>query len=220
MFLVLTLLFAVVAYADWVAALVLSVGSAALWFFVRHRGRGGVWTTIVGILAGVTAVGLIAALAVPTYHAGRDSLLVVSDNANSEAAVDTEGPNVSTISATGGLVNPDGSFHYVPAENALVHAHLGGARAQLVVQNYDPNLGPSGDFSPALASAALASPASQAVFAAAVASVVRSEGWDGVVIDFEQISNSDQAGVVDVVQLMTYDQNDPTSSPGPIDSTA
>ena len=285
MLVVLVLLFAVVAHADWVAAVVLAVGAVALWFVVRNRGRGRGWTTIVGIVAGITVVGVVAALAVPTYHAGRDPLLVatssaagrdashkagtfelngyvVSDNDNAATAVDSQAPNVSTISATGGLVNPDGSFQYVPAQNALVHAHLGGARGQLVVQNYDPTLGQGGDFSPALAGAALASPASRAAFASAVAVVVRREGWDGVVIDFEQIARTDQpglvdllaqlrsalpkgarltvavpvaqadnpaslgydlhalAGAVDVVQLMTYDQNDPTSSPGPIDSTA
>jgi cellulose synthase/poly-beta-1,6-N-acetylglucosamine synthase-like glycosyltransferase/peptidoglycan/xylan/chitin deacetylase (PgdA/CDA1 family)/uncharacterized membrane protein YeaQ/YmgE (transglycosylase-associated protein family) len=279
------LLFAIVAHADLVAAGVLLVGSLALWFVLRHRGRGGVWTTVMGIVGGITAVGVVAALAVPTYHAGRDPLLVpstsattrdashrsgtfelngyvVSDNDNAAAAVDSQVSNVSTISATGGLVNPDGSFQYLPAQNALVHAHLGGARAQLVVQNYDPSSGQGGDFSSAFASAALATPSSRAAFASSVAAVVRRDGWDGVVVDFEQISVSDQPGlvdlltqlrsalptgarltvavpvaqadnpaslgydlrslaaVVDVVQLMTYDQNDPTSSPGPIDSTA
>ena len=155
-------------------------------------------------------------------------------------------------------MNPDGSFQYLPAQNALVHAHLGGARAQLVVQNYDPSAGQGGDFSPAFASAALATPSSRSAFASSVAAVVRRDGWDGVVIDFEQIAVGDQPGlvdllsqlrsalptgarltvavpvaqadnpaslgydlralaaVVDVVQLMTYDQNDPTSSPGPM----
>jgi cellulose synthase/poly-beta-1,6-N-acetylglucosamine synthase-like glycosyltransferase/peptidoglycan/xylan/chitin deacetylase (PgdA/CDA1 family) len=129
-----------------------------------------------------------------------------------------------------------------------------------VVQNYDPSLGPGGDFSTPMAAAALASPASRQAFAESVVAVVKNDSWDGVVIDFEQVAAADQAGlvdllarlretlplgsrltvavpvpqadnpaslgydmaalskVVDVVQLMTYDQNDPTSSPGPIGS--
>jgi cellulose synthase/poly-beta-1,6-N-acetylglucosamine synthase-like glycosyltransferase/peptidoglycan/xylan/chitin deacetylase (PgdA/CDA1 family) len=283
----LAVLVAVVAHADLVAAGVLLVGSTALWFVLRNRGRRGVWVTTVGIVGGITAVGVVAALAVPTYHAGRDPLLVpsdsaatlsrdpshrsgtfelngyvVSDNDNAANAVDVQAPYVSTISATGGLVNPDGTFVDVPAQNALVHAHLGGARAQLVVQNYDNSLGQSGDFSTALASAALATPDSRAAFASSVTAVVRRDRWDGVVVDFEQVARSDQPGlvdllarlradlptgtrltvavpvaqadnptslgydlaalarVVDVVQLMTYDQNDPTSSPGPVGSIA
>lgn len=198
---VLALLVAVVAHADLVAAGVLLVGSAALWFVLRRRGRRRVWATTVGIVAGVTAVGVVAALAVPTYHAGRDPLrvptnpmtaavvdvthksgtfelngYVVSDNDNAASAVDSQAPNLSTISATGGLVNPDGTFLYVPARNALVHVHLGGARAQLVAQADNP---------PSL-------------------------GYELAAL----------AAQVDVVQLMTYDQNDPTSSPGPVGSTA
>jgi len=284
---VLTLLVAVVAYADIVAAAILVLGAGAVWFVLRHRGRRGVWTTTIGIASGLTAVGVVAALAVPTYHSGRNPLLVpagpgrttardlshpggtfelngyvVSDNDNAATAVDAQAPYLSTVSATGGLINPDGTFQYVSAQNALVHAHLGGARAQLVVQNYDPSLGTSGDFSPTLASAALATPESRAAFAAAIAAAVRRDGWDGVVVDFEQLAASDQPGLVDllhqlrlampvaarivvavpvaqadnpsslgydlralaaqvdVVQLMTYDQNDPTSSPGPVSSTA
>jgi hypothetical protein len=74
----LALLVAVVAHADLVAAGVLLVGSTALWFVLRNRGRRGVWVTTVGIVGGITAVGVVAALAVPTYHAGRDPLLVGS----------------------------------------------------------------------------------------------------------------------------------------------
>jgi cellulose synthase/poly-beta-1,6-N-acetylglucosamine synthase-like glycosyltransferase/peptidoglycan/xylan/chitin deacetylase (PgdA/CDA1 family) len=225
-------------------------------------------------------------LAVPTYHQRRDPLLVpadlatigndvskmagtfelngyvVSDNDNATAGVDALSPSVSTVSSTGGLINPDGSFAYVDQRNTLVHAHFGGARAQLVIQNYDPNLPNGGDFSPTLAHATLASAASRDAFAQQVAGIVVRDHWDGVVIDFEQIQNTDQPGLVallarlrahlpartrlmvavpvrqpdnpaslgydlaalarnvDVVQLMTYDQNDPTSSPGPIASLA
>lgn len=282
----LLLVIAVVAHADVVAAGVLAVGLLSIWFVVRQRGRRRVWMSAAGVVTGVTLVGMTAALAVPTFRSGHDPLLVpadqstlssdvhhrhgsfelngyvVSDNDNAATAVDAQAPNLSSVSATGGLVNPDGTFQYVPAQNALVHAHFGGARAQLVVQNYDPSLGQGGDFSPSLAAAALATPATRQTFATAVAREVSRDHWDGVVVDFEQLAAADQAGlvdlltrlraslpsgtrltvavpvpqadnpsslgydmaalarVVDVVQLMTYDQNDPTSSPGPIDSTA
>ncbi|NMM17612.1 MAG: glycosyltransferase [Cellulomonas sp.] len=280
----LLLVLGVVARADVVAAGVLVVGLVALWFVLRHRGRRRVWLTAVGVVTGVTLVAVIAALAVPVFRAGHDPLLVaadqatqsqdlshrhgtfelngyvISDNNDAAAAVDQQAPNLSSVSATGALVNPNGTFEYMSAQNALVHAHFGGARAQLVVQNYDPNLGQSGDFSPALAGAALASPASRQAFVDDIAAVVTRDRWDGVVIDFELLNRPDQPGlldllsrlrtalpsgsrltvalpvpqadnptslgydlaavarVVDVVQLMTYDQSDPTSSPGPIGS--
>lgn len=282
----LLLVLGIVAQADVVAAGVLVVGMVALWFVLRRRGRRRVWLSAVGIVTGVTLVAVIAALAVPAFRAGHDPLLVaadqsthshdvthkhgtfelngyvVSDNNNAATAVDQQAPNLSSVSATGALVSSNGTFQYLSAQNALVHAHFGGARAQLVVQNYDPSLGQSGDFSPSLAGAALASPASRQTFVDGIAAVVTRDRWDGVVIDFEQLNRSDQPGlvdlltrlrttlpsgsrltvavpvpqadnptslgydltalarVVDVVQLMTYDQNDPTSSPGPIGSMA
>ena len=282
----LALALAVVARADVVAAGLVAVGGLAVWFMVRHRRRSSAWAAGVWITVGVTAVVALAALAVPTYHQRRDPLLVpadlttigtdtdkkagtfelngyvVSDNDNAASGVDALSPSVSTVSSTGGLINPDGSFAYVDQRNTLVHAHFGGARAQLVIQNYDPNLPDGGDFSPSLAHATLATQASRDSFAQQVAAVVTRDHWDGVVIDFEQIQNGDQQGLVDlvarvrshlpahtrlmvavpvrqldnpaslgydlaslarnvdVVQLMTYDQNDPTSSPGPIASLA
>ena len=277
--LVAVLILAVVARADLLAAAVVAVGVLALWFVIRHRGLRGSRVAIAGLLAGITAVGALAALAVPTFKASLDPILVpsdqsagshlakrgtfelngyvVSDNTNAANAVDVQSPNLSTVSATGGLVNTDGTFQYVPAQNALVHAHFGGARAQLVVQNFDAA---GGDFSTSLAHAALADAASRQAFVTGLAAVVAADHWDGVVIDFEQVDRVDQPGLVDlltrlraalpvgsrlmaavpvaqadnptsqgydlaaiaktvdVIQLMTYDQNDPTSSPGPLGS--
>jgi peptidoglycan-N-acetylglucosamine deacetylase len=282
----LALALAVVARADVVAAGLVAVGGFAVWFMVRHRRRSSAWVAGAWITVGITVVVALAALAVPTYHQRRDPLLVpadlatigtdtdkkagtfelngyvVSDNDNAAAGVDALSPSVSTVSSTGGLVNPDGSFAYVDQRNTLVHAHFGGARAQLVIQNYDPNLPDGGDFSPTLGHAALASPASRDAFAQQVAAIVVRDHWDGIVVDFEQLQPADQSGLVDlmarlrshlpprvrltiavpvrqldnpaslgydlaalgrtvdVVQLMTYDQNDPTSSAGPIATLA
>jgi cellulose synthase/poly-beta-1,6-N-acetylglucosamine synthase-like glycosyltransferase/peptidoglycan/xylan/chitin deacetylase (PgdA/CDA1 family) len=280
----LALALAVLARADVVSAALVAVGGFAAWLLVRHRRRSLAWVAAVWVVVGVTVVVALAALAVPTYHQRRDPLLVpadlatigddvhkragtfelngyvVSDNDNAVAGVDAQSPSVSTVSSTGGLVNPDGSFAYVDQRNTLVHAHLGGARAQLVVQNYDPTMPNGGDFSPALAHAVLATPASRDAFAQQVSAIVARDHWDGIVVDFEQVQDSDQPGLVsllaqmrgllpsrarlmvavpvrqsdnpsslgydiaalarnvDVVQLMTYDQNDPTSDPGPIAS--
>lgn len=282
--LALGLALAVIGHADVVAAGILVVGIAAVALLVRRRRRGTLYATSVAVVLGVSVVGALAALAVPTFHQRRDPLLVpadlatlgpdvhkkagtfelngyvVSDNDNAAASVDALSPSLSTVSSTGGLVNTDGSFGYVDQRNTLVHAHLGGARAQLVIQNFDPTLPNGGDFSAALAHAALATPASRTAFAQQVADIVSRDHWDGVVIDFEQLDTTDQPGLVDllsrlrsalpgrarlmvtvpvpqadnptslgyvladlarnvdVVQLMTYDQNDPTSSAGPIAS--
>ena len=278
------LLIAVIGLADLTAAAVTVVGLLALALVIRFRGGRVARITAITLVAALTLVGLVAALAVPRYRASSDPLLVpaasaashvvaskkgnfevsgfvVSDNDNATNAVDNQAPSLSNIVATGGLVNSDGSFLYSGVRNALIHAHLSGARGELLLQNYDTSAhGGAGDFSGALAHAVLASDSSRRLYAQGVASTVAAEHWDGVVLDFEQVASSDQpaiadllatlrhalpatsrlaisvpvdqsastggsgvdlhaiSSIVDEVNLMTYDQHDPTGSPGPVSS--
>lgn len=272
-----------IAWTDPVAAAIVILGVGAMLLLARRRGRGLARTLIAVVVIGCTMIGVVAALGVPAYRAGRDSLLVpegaisksanaaksgafemlgyvITDNDNATTAVDAQGSSLTTVAATGGLVNPDGTLGYVGVQNALIHAHMAGSRGELVLQNYDPSAGTGGDFTPELAHAALATQATQDAFAGQVAEVVRREHWEGVVVDFEQVASADQPGLVtllgslrrqlpnasrinvavpvpqpdnpssmtynlaaigaaaDTVNLMTYDQSDPTSSAGPIGS--
>ena len=276
-------LITVVAIADLTSAAIVVLGATALAFIVRYRGRKITRSILIVSVLGVTLVGLVAALAVPRYVQGSDPLLVanaarnptagkhlqgkfdltgfvVSDNDNATNSVDSQAPSLSTVVATGGTLNPDGTFLYNGVQNALIHAHLAGAQGELLLQNYDQtaNQG-AGNFSSAFAHAVLATPASRHAYAVAVAGVVNSEHWDGVVVDFENVLPTDQvsfqellkelstqlpssarlavsvpidaqgqpvagydlaaiAPLVDVVNIMTYDQHDPTGTPGPVTS--
>ena len=222
----LALLIAVIAFADLTAAGIVLVGLFALTLAVRYRGKRSLRLTLVALTLGVMAVGMVAALAVPQYLAGRDPLLVtsqaaaqsiqrsqgfelngyvISDNDNASNAVDAQAGSLTTVTPTGGFVARDGSFQYVGVRNALIHAHLNGARADLLIQNYDVNAsGGAGAFSPDLAHAALSTPEARAAFASQVADTVRSEQWDGIVIDFEMVSQADQPALVALIaQLRT-----------------
>ena len=71
-------------------------------------------------------------------------------------------------------------------------AHRHGDTAELLVSNYSDSLG---DFDPALAHRMLTSPAHRAHVAAALARVVRRQGWDGVQIDLESLRAHDRSGL-------------------------
>ena len=276
------LMIALIALTDLTAAAVTVVGLIALALLIRYRGRRALRLTAISLVAAITLVGLVAALAVPRYRWSPDPLLVpsgtgaahaatnrkgsfelsgfvVADNDNATNAVDNQASSLSNVVATGGLVNPDGSFLYTGVRTALIHAHLSGARGELLLQNYDTTArGGAGDFSPAFAHAVLADDVSRAAFAQSVATTVSAEHWDGVVLDFEMVAPTDQASIpallsalrhalpptsrlgisvavneiatgssagldlaaitpiVDEINLMTYDQHDPTGSPGPV----
>ena len=222
----LALLIAVITFADLTAAGIVLVGLLALTLAVRFRGKRSLRLTLVALTLGVMAVGMVAALSVPEYLAGRDPLLVtsqaaaqsiqrsqgfelngyvISDNDNASNAVDAQAGSLTTVTPTGGFVSRDGSFQYVGVRNALIHAHLNGARGDLLIQNYDVNAdGGAGAFSPDLSHAAISSPEARAAFAAQIADTVRTEQWDGIVIDFELVPQADQPALVALLgQLRT-----------------
>ena len=209
----------IIALADLTAAAVVVLGGVVLAMMIRFRGRGVIRVALVGLTAGLTMVGLVAALAVPRYQAGNDPLLVaqnssqnkaglrqgnfdlsgyvVTDNDNATNSVDAQGASLTAVIASGGLVNPDGTFQYSGVQNALIHANLAGARGELLVQNYDPAASNgAGNFSTALGEAVLATDASRRLFASQVAAVVKQEHWNGVTFDFEQLKASDEASYV------------------------
>jgi cellulose synthase/poly-beta-1,6-N-acetylglucosamine synthase-like glycosyltransferase/peptidoglycan/xylan/chitin deacetylase (PgdA/CDA1 family) len=184
---------------------------------------------------------------------------VVSDNTYAINGVDQNSQYLTSMAATGGYITPSGVFAYLGVQNALVHAHLQGARAELVVQNFNlANTSANADFDPQLAHDLLKSDAIQAEFVKSLRQTLVTEGWDGVVIDFENLNAGDQKAFVhflrilhkalaskirlvaavpprdpgytssmqydlagisqntDLVNVMTYNQHDPSGSAGPI----
>ena len=81
-----------------------------------------------------------------------------------------------------------GSYYDVPDEAyaLLKQAHRAGDTAELLIGNYDNDLG---DFSPDVAAALLDSPANMRATATALAAEVKKHGWDGVQVDLESLSS-------------------------------
>ena len=280
--LAITFLLVALATQDLVAALIVFAGMVTLGALVANRtsNRARIFLSTFILLS--TIAGGVAALGVPVYKSGENELFipksnevsaanskgragidltgyVVSDNDFAINGVDTNAQYLTTVAATGGYIATDGTFNSLGVQNALVHAHLQGARAELVVQNFNlANTNINADFDPKLAHQVLKSDANQARFISALKATLVSEGWDGVVIDFETLNVSDQPAFVhflkelhkslgskirmvtavpprdpgyatsmgydykaiaantDVVNVMTYNQHDPTGSAGPI----
>ncbi|MBV9920305.1 MAG: hypothetical protein JOY78_05540 [Pseudonocardia sp.] len=79
-----------------------------------------------------------------------------------------------------------------PARKALRVVHRYGDRGELLLSNYSDAIG---DFDPALAHTLLASRTHRRHVAAALAHVVRRQGWDGIQIDLESLRHHDGAGL-------------------------
>jgi cellulose synthase/poly-beta-1,6-N-acetylglucosamine synthase-like glycosyltransferase/spore germination protein YaaH/peptidoglycan/xylan/chitin deacetylase (PgdA/CDA1 family) len=108
---------------------------------------------------------------------------VASDNEDSWAGLDADAPRLSTLAATGiALGRHAGSIEVTPSADALVRAHLRGARGLAVVSNYD-----GAAFNGNRAAAMLLSRDARHRFVSAVTSEVARRGWDGVLLDFESL---------------------------------
>ena len=267
---------------DLVAAVIMLAGFVSLLALVSKRTSNRARAFLGTFIALSTLAGLVAALGVPVYQSAADELFipktgqsaasttqtragldltgyVVSDNDYAINGVDQNSQYLTSVAATGGYISTTGGFAYLGVQNALVHAHLQGARAELVVQNFNlANTNANADFDPQLAHALLKSDATQAAFVKSLRETLVSEGWDGVVIDFENLNVADQPAFVhflkvlhsalnwkvrlvtavpppdpgypssigydlkaiashsDLVNVMTYNQHDPTVNAGPI----
>ena len=85
------------------------------------------------------------------------------------------------------------------ARSVLRAAHRHDDTAELLVSNYS---GALGDFDPALAHTMLTTPRHRRHVAAALAHVVRRDGWDGVQVDLESLGAGDKDGLVAFVRRL------------------
>jgi spore germination protein len=109
--------------------------------------------------------------------------------------VDASAASLDVVGVDGVLVAADGASVSSPSLDAEAHrdaAHAHGLQAQLLVSNFDEQLG---DFSEPIASALLSSPANRSTVVADLASRVQTGGWDSLMIDLESIASTDSAGL-------------------------
>jgi spore germination protein len=107
---------------------------------------------------------------------------------------------VDVVGVDGVTLTDDADDIGQPASGAarvLRAAHRQGDTAELLVSNYSDAIG---DFDPALAHRMLGSAGHRQHVAAALAHVVRSDGWDGVQIDLESLRGSDRPGLASFVR--------------------
>jgi len=203
------------AFTDMVAASIALVGGLAVVVALRRRSPTATRRALFVVLAGATAVAVLAALVLPTYRArprplvittgptpsgpgttgtvpalgatpaGRFTALgfVASDYDDSGAGVDRDVASLSTLAATGITLAPNpGSIVARPAGDVLVRAHIDGAAGVAVVSNYNGTA-----FDGPRAATMLQSTQSRRRFISALTGEMARRGWDGVVLDFEQL---------------------------------
>ena len=119
--------------------------------------------------------------------------------------IDRSARELTTVGVDGITLGPTASNVTTPdaSELALLsRAHADGLRAELLISNYDDVIG---DFSSKIAAALLASPTNIRDVALHIGNLVSNEGWDGITVDLESLSASDEAGLVDFVTELRRD---------------
>ena len=212
------------ASTDIVAAGIALAGGLALTIVLRRRSRSASRTALFILIAAATGVAVLAALTLPAYQARMDPLVltsaappattgtvpalgaappggftalgfVASDYDDSGAGVERDVASLSTLAPTGITLAPSpGSIVVHPAGDVLVRAHIDGAAGLAVVSNYNGTA-----FDGPRAAAMLQSPHSRHRFISAVTGEMARRGWDGVVLDFEQLPPSARSDYPELV---------------------
>ncbi|HLJ08273.1 MAG TPA: polysaccharide deacetylase family protein, partial [Acidimicrobiia bacterium] len=212
-------------FTDVVAAGIAVAGAVAVAVVLRHRSRSASRTALFAVIAVATGVAVVAALTLPTYRARTHPLVlttpapapttatvpalgpapaggftalgfVASDYDDSGAGVDRDVAALSTLAATGITLAPQsGSIVVHSATDVLVRAHLGGAAGLAVVSNYNGTV-----FDGPRAAAMLGSPQARHRFISALTGQMAHQGWDGVVLDLEQLPPSARADYPELVR--------------------
>ncbi|MBI2684311.1 MAG: hypothetical protein HYX33_02790 [Actinobacteria bacterium] len=149
----------------------------------------------IAALLGV-AMGVVPAVA--AMGVGRFALTGYAlEDAASLKAVARDAPRLTTVAVDGAEIVRDGTSLRAPGTAVREAARRGGARAQVVVSNFDSA---TGTFRQQTASLVLGSAATRRTLAALMADLVGRQGWDGVVIDLEALADADRGGLVDLVR--------------------
>jgi spore germination protein len=122
-------------------------------------------------------------------------VLGFAESAGGAASVLANADALSYVGVDGVTLADGGTAVPLPddaAVEALEAAHDAGLGAELLVSNYDGELG---DFSPANAAALLGDAEARSGVATSLAEAVRQQGWDGVMIDLESMTADDADGL-------------------------
>lgn len=220
--------------AVWWPAYVMPVGlvvtaATAGVLAVRRRGRSTPRRAVAGVVVGSLALALILTGLAISSRTGAEPLLTVSqtvphlaehpmpaaapvrqevlsfvspDEEDTTTGLERDAVSSTDLAVTGAVIGPGGLLQGVPGVDDLVRAHAHQARGLLVVSNYDAGID---DMNGPEADALLRSATASKVLRSAVAQVVSSGGWDGVVVDLESLSAGSAAGLVDFVAGLKKD---------------
>ena len=195
---------------DVLVAVMIGALIGAVCIAVKWRGPKRLRRVAVGATATVSAAAVAAALALPVY-AQRPAPLIInltparkaanasplgvdrpsfevlgyvaSDYEDTAAGVDADASRVTALAPTSvSLGSKPGTIEVADASDTRMRAHAEGTRALLVVSNYDGT-----DFNGDRVQALLESKAATSKFISALTSLVARGGWDGAVIDFENL---------------------------------
>lgn len=218
---------AALARADGLVAIMVACVVFCVYFAVRWRGPGRLRTVTAGGIVVITLGGLFVGLAVPTYAQRHEPLIinlsadssstspapittgsavpvrpsfdvlgyVASDYEDSAAGIDADVSEVSSLAPTGITLGAvPGTIEVANATDTLVRAHAAGTTALAVISNFDGNI-----FNGSRVARMTENATARAQLISSLTKVVAQQGWDGVVLDFENLPGSVRASYVQFV---------------------
>ena len=218
---------AALAHADGLVAFMVACVIFCVYLAVRWRGPGRLRTVTVGGIVVISLGGLFVGLAVPTYAQRHDPLIinlsadstpphpsavvagsgvpvrpsfdvlgyVASDYEDSAAGIDADMSEVSSLAPTGITLGAvPGTVEVANATDTLVRAHAAGTTALAVVSNFDGNT-----FNGSRVERMARNATARAQLISSLTKVVAQQGWDGVVLDFENLPSSVRSSYVQFV---------------------
>ncbi|GAB2978056.1 glycosyl hydrolase family 18 protein [Frigoribacterium salinisoli] len=163
-------------------------------------------------LAAAVLLGATACTPLPASRASDDpdaptgdptfSVVGYAEWSTTEAQLDASASALTSVVVDGVNVAADGRTVSAPSQEALTllaRAHDRGERAELLVGNFDEELG---DFSPAITDALLGSGANVDHVVEQLVAEVERHGWDGVTVDLESLTGAHPDGLTTLVSRL------------------
>lgn len=150
----------------------------------------------------LVAGGITIALSTSAAEAEPLAVTGFADAATTGAQLAASSTAITAVGIDGVNLTDDGSNVTAPSSDILkllADGHSRGKHVELLVGNFDEEIG---DFSPDTAARLLGSPDNIATVVASLAAEVDQHDWDGVSVDFENLTRADAPGLTQFVKAL------------------
>jgi len=195
--------------ADPTAGVIFIVTTLVVRYLLTRRSVPAFRRSVAFLLVIVGVIGILSALALPSYRAATNQMLIpaksirdgeysssvgsfeltydlMTTSPDAQQVIDNQARYLSGLGMDGVFLNPDGSLQAADNTTLLLHTHLADTRGMFLVQNYD-----NGSFDSKSAHRVLTNAHLRLKLAKSIEQLAVTQHWDGVIMDFESLYPAD-----------------------------